>query len=68
VEHILEEEVNIINNLFKARQQAELKLERKSLGTTKWLGVRLHGLHQTSTNSKRQKKDEEGLTMRHYKN
>jgi len=33
-----------------------MELQSKSLGTTKRLGVHTQGLHQTSTNSKHQKK------------
>ena len=68
MEHISEEEVNRINDIFIARQQAELELQRKFLGTTKGLGVRMQGSHQTSNNSKHRKKEEEGLIMKHYKN
>ena len=56
VEHISEEEVNRINTLFIARQKAEMDMQRRSLGTTKGLGVRAQGLHQTTTNPKHQKK------------
>jgi len=56
MEHISEEEVKRVNDIFIARQRAEMELQSKCLGTTKGLGVCMQGLHQTSNNSKHQKK------------
>jgi len=56
MEHILEEEVRRINDIFIAWQWAEMELQSKCLGIAKGIGVCTQGLHQNSINYKHQKK------------
>lgn len=56
MEHIPEEEVARVNSLFLARKDAKLKGQKRGIGTTKGLGIKAQGLHQTNTNAKQRKK------------
>jgi len=56
MEHISEEEVRRINDIFIAQQRAEIEMQSKNLGVAKGIGLRTKGPLQTSTSSKQRKK------------
>ena len=56
MENISEEEVRKINEIFIAKQKAEMDMQNKNLGMAKGMGLRTKSLLQTSTSSKQRKK------------
>jgi len=56
MENISEEEVRKINEIFIAKQKAEMEMQNKNLGIAKGMGLRTKSLLQTSTSSKQRKK------------
>ena len=56
MEHVPEEEIDMINYLFLSRQDVELHGLKISHGATKCLGVNAQGLHLSSSNAKHRKK------------
>lgn len=68
MENISEEEVRKINEIFIAKHKVEINMQNKNLGIAKGMGHRTKSLLQTSTSSKRGRREGANPIMRHCRN
>ena len=56
LEHIPTKEMDRVNFLFLAQQEAETKGQKRGYGATKGLGIKVQGLHQMNQKAKHKRK------------